>query len=304
MKLKNSLKKINVGNLGSFNVEIPVIKLGYGNPKITILTGLHGDEYSGLLILKELLNKIEVKKGTLQLIVCANPLARVTKTRETFTDFMDLNRAFPGDEKGSMTQKIAHKLLQILGDSNLVIDLHTMFLRTKPTPIFVSCRTSVDEKSIEALKAFGHENVWKVEAISETQYGQSLGAFLARQMIPHFALETDNINYITDEDLNSVVEGLKSVLAKNEMINSEIKNVEIKTFVRNRFYVSNSGIFIPHVKVNDEVNENDLIGYIISQEDFEMEEVRSSKSGFVSDINPKSFVLDGEHVYSIGVWNK
>ena len=103
-------------------MEIPVIKLGYGNPKITILTGLHGDEYSGLLILKELLNKIEVKKGTLQLIVCANPLARVTKTRETFTDFMDLNRAFPGDEKGSMTQKIAHKLLQNLGVSTDKLD--------------------------------------------------------------------------------------------------------------------------------------------------------------------------------------
>ncbi len=291
---------IKAGKVGHFDIEIPIIKIGNGNPKVTIMTGMHGDEFTGLLIIKKLIDQIELKAGTLQLILCANPLARFSKTRVSPIDLVDINRVFPGDNNGSITNRIAHKLMQIVGDSDLVIDLHTMSNRTKPLPIFVTCGNGIDAKTIDALRAFNQNKIWKVESSNENKYQQTLGALLARQMIPHFGLEMDNIDKISDEDIENVVDGLKNVLTKQKMIEGIVKEIELSFFKRNQFNAHHTGIFLPLKNIDDEINEGDVVGEVLDVNDFEIKEIRSLKKGFVCDILSKMFVHEGEHIFSVG----
>jgi uncharacterized protein len=296
------IKKINIGHVGDFEVGIPFIKIGQGSPKITILTGIHGDEHTGLLIIKRLLDQIELKKGTLQLILSANPLAKINLKRESSIDLLDLNRIFPGKKEGSITERMAHKLTQILCDNDLVIDLHTMKQKVKPTVIFVTCNTPVDERSLDAIKAFNVERVWKIKALSENNYNQSLGSFLARQMIPHFALETEDLERISQADLNTIHDGLENVMANLGMVDKEIKKSDIKSFKRNKMNAGTTGVFIPLKEVDAIINFGDVVGNILSLQDFKIKPINSLKAGFISDIKTKVFVHEGDHIFSIGEW--
>lgn len=298
---KLDIKRIKVGKFGHFDVELPFVKLGSGNPKLSIITGMHGDEYSGLLILKYLLDEIEVKKGTLQIILSANPLARAQKKRECYTDLLDLNRIFPGKQEGSITERIAHKILSIIGDSDLFIDLHTMLTRVTPTVIHVSCGNLVDSKTLEYIKSFNHEKVWKIETTKEQVYGQSLCAFLSRQMIPNFAVEMDNIEKISDLHLQNIIGGLKSVMSKLGMINGQINSCEPKYFKRIKVHGNHSGIFIPLKDVDFEINEGDIVAQILDIDDFQFKYIKASQTGFVCDIGERQFVTEGDHIFSLGV---
>ncbi len=300
MEEKNKIQKISIGRAGHFDVEIPIIRIGSGSPKITILTGMHGDEFSGLLIIKEFLDKLELKSGTLQAILCANPLARFSKTRESPIDLMDLNRCFPGNPKGTITERLANKLTHIITDSELVIDIHNMCNRTKPTSLMISCSNKTDEKTTESIKAFNCGRVWKIQATSEEKYSQTLGAFLARQMIPHFAVEVDSIEIINEEDINTVINGLENVLAKFKMVDKNVMEKEIKYFSRTQLFSHTPGIFIPLKEIDDELKEGDIIGEIINLHEFIKEPVISQHKGFISDISSRKFVHEGGHIASIG----
>ncbi len=296
------IKKVNVGKVGHFDIEIPVLKVGNGNPKLTLITGMHGDEYTGLLIIKRLIDELTLEKGTLQIILSANPLARSIKKRESLHDSLDLNRTFPGSQKGTITERIAHKLLYIIGDNDLLIDLHTMQNNTKPTVIFINCNNETDKKSWEYIKCFNHERVWQITTTEDSDkiYGQSLCAFLSRQHVPSFALEINNVGRVGEKDIENSVNGLKSVMSKMGMINGEYKVCSPVCFKRNKIYGDYSGIFIPLKEVDDKITPNDLIGQILDIHDLKIKDVKPPISGFICDITGQSFVNEGDHIFSIG----
>ncbi len=296
-----NIKKISVGKYGHFDIEVPFLRLGNGNPKLTMLTGMHGDEYSGLLILRKLLNEVELLQGTLQVIFSANPLARAQKRRETEADLLDLNRVFPGKENGSITERIAHKIVSVVGDSDLVIDLHTMKSRVSPTVIQISCKGGVDEKCADYIKAFNNEKVWLIETTNEVRYAQTMCSFLSRQLVPNFGIETNNVDKISENDVGKIIDGLKSVMAKLGMIEYDIKNCEPKFFRREKIYGHYSGIFIPLKEPDSEIAEGELVGYIMDVHDMQLKEVVSQKNGFISDIHARHFVNEGDHIYSLGI---
>lgn len=295
------IKKIKAGKYGHFDIEIPLLKIGNGNPKLTILTGMHGDEYSGLLILRKFLDEAELLKGTLQVIFSANPLARAQKRRETEADLLDLNRVFPGKEDGSITERIAHKITSIVGDSDLVIDLHTMKSRVTPTVIQISCKTDVDEKCREYVRAFNNEKVWFIETTNEGRYVQTMCSFLSRQLIPNFGIEVNNVDKISGDDIDKIIDGLKSIMAKLGMTNYDIKSCEPKLFRREKVYGHYSGIFIPVKEPDSEITVGEIVGHIMDTHDMQLKEVISQKNGFISDIHTKCFVNEGDHLYSLGI---
>ncbi len=72
---------------------------------------IHGDELNGVEIAEQLTNAIEPKKlkGTLIVVPIVNVFGFIHKSRY-LPDRRDLNRCFPGSEKGSLTSRIAHLL--------------------------------------------------------------------------------------------------------------------------------------------------------------------------------------------------
>ena len=133
-------KKIAAGSSGT--VEIPVanlythtpvhlpVRVLHGKrdgPVLWVSAALHGDEINGVEIVRRVLRHTSMKRlsGTLIAVPIVNTLAFLHQSRY-LPDRRDLNRSFPGSERGSLAARLAHKFLQeVVGRSDYGIDLHT-----------------------------------------------------------------------------------------------------------------------------------------------------------------------------------
>ena len=123
-------------------VETPVTVLASGQPLVLtthvlrgagsgrtvgIVSGLHGDEFSTaelVLSLLPLLPPVDIADR------CSGadgqPPTFETGTRSTTLDMANLNRVFPGSSSGTVTEMLAHTLIQdVLAVCDVIIDLHS-----------------------------------------------------------------------------------------------------------------------------------------------------------------------------------
>lgn len=122
-------REIPIGVTSAFGTSNLLMgEIGKGAPATLITAGIHGDEGPwGAWAIQKLLSSIgeDDLRGFLRVVPMANPLAMAADKRNAPVDQLDLNRAFPGDEQGSYTERIAHILATAgLEDIDAVIDLH------------------------------------------------------------------------------------------------------------------------------------------------------------------------------------
>lgn len=112
---------------GSIMIPITVIKNGDG-PTALLTGGNHGDEYEGPLALFDLVNAIGDRDVTGRVIVIPvmNVPAFHAGRRTSPIDGVNLNRAFPGNPLGTVTQKLADYFqCTLLPMADYVLDFHS-----------------------------------------------------------------------------------------------------------------------------------------------------------------------------------
>lgn len=95
-------------------------------PRLFVSAAIHGDEIIGTEIIRRLmkLKKIRKLKGTLIAVPVVNVYGFLKQSRYS-PDRRDLNRYFPGSEKGSLTSQLADIFIdEIVNNSTHGIDLH------------------------------------------------------------------------------------------------------------------------------------------------------------------------------------
>lgn len=97
-------------------------------PTIVAIGGTHGDEYEGPVGLKNLTRELDPQQlaaGRLIVIPVLNVPAFRAAQRGSPLDGGNMNRVFPGDANGTITQRIARFLTdEVLTRADVVIDLH------------------------------------------------------------------------------------------------------------------------------------------------------------------------------------
>jgi len=96
-------------------------------PTVFVSAGVHGDEVIGVEIVRRLLTTPHLAslRGTLICIPIVNTFGFLNRARY-LPDRRDLNRSFPGSEKGSLASRLADIFLrEIVARSDLGIDLHS-----------------------------------------------------------------------------------------------------------------------------------------------------------------------------------
>ena len=112
----------------SSQIDLTVGEVGSGSPLALVTAGVHGDEGPwGAWAIRKLLEQTLMDElvGTLRIVPTSNPLAMEADSRNAPLDVLDLNRVFPGDAKGSHTERLAAVLVeQAVTGADVVIDLH------------------------------------------------------------------------------------------------------------------------------------------------------------------------------------
>ena len=127
-----SVENLRIAFTDSLNnntfVPISIIKGKKKGPVFTMVAGVHGYEYPPIIAVQELLQEIIANEltGTLIVIPIASTNSFFTRTPfKNANDGVNLNGAFPGDAKGTVTQQIAHFVTTaIIPKTDVFIDIH------------------------------------------------------------------------------------------------------------------------------------------------------------------------------------
>jgi predicted deacylase len=145
---------------GVTRLPIAVIANGKG-PTVILEGGNHGDEYEGPIIISELARELDPAaiNGRLILMPAVNVHAVMGGQRTSPVDGLNLNRTFPGDPRGTITEQISAFMAQeIFPRGNAFVDLHsggTSLDIIASAVIEPAEDKALLRKNIEAAKAFG-----------------------------------------------------------------------------------------------------------------------------------------------------
>ncbi|HUH25460.1 MAG TPA: succinylglutamate desuccinylase/aspartoacylase family protein, partial [Flavobacterium sp.] len=107
---------LNIATLHTMTeLKVPVIvsRSIYDGPTVLLSAGLHGDELTGIEIVRQMIRRgINYPAcGTIICIPLINVFGFVNQERD-FPDGRDLNRVFPGSANGSLASRFAYHLMQ------------------------------------------------------------------------------------------------------------------------------------------------------------------------------------------------
>jgi predicted deacylase len=114
---------------GSYLIPLSVLVGSQAKPGrgLVAVGSTHGNEYEGPAALKHLARELSLDQvlGRVILVPVLNAVAFKSGRRDTPDDGVNLNRAFPGDPRGSVTSRIADLVTRfILPQVHVVLDLH------------------------------------------------------------------------------------------------------------------------------------------------------------------------------------
>jgi predicted deacylase len=294
--------------------EIPVrvVQGRKPGPCLLILAAVHGDEYDGVRTVIELCRELtpEQLRGTVMMVPVANVPAYRNKSRETPIDGRNLAREFPGDPKGTFTQRLAwHLDRALIARADFLLDYHSAGMDTEiPTLVgyYHNDETAHGRASRAAAEAFGMETVWAHPTVNP---GRTISAATARG-IPWLYTETGGGRRIRADEQAKYREGAYRLLHHLGMLaDPPARLTRPQPPVRTRlwgdgnfdfsFTSETGGFFIPAVRLLDRVRQGDRIGTIHGMFGETLADVCAPSDGVVVALAAQPVVEPGGVVFAL-----
>lgn len=149
---------------GLVHLQSHVIAGQEPGPHLLITGGVHGDEWEPMVAIRRLIDLPELAtiRGQLTLVPVVNEAAFARGNRVA-EDGLDLARTCPGKADGSITERTAHALSQLIQTADYYIDLHTGGTALTVFPLagyVLHPRADVLDKQRAMARAFGLPVVW------------------------------------------------------------------------------------------------------------------------------------------------
>lgn len=255
-------------------LEIKKNRLESGNSRkkkrLSISTGIHGDELEGQYVCYELIRRInehpEYLDGIVDIYPAMNPLGIDSITRGIPAFDLDMNRVFPGNQDGSMTEYVAAKIIEDLMGSDLVIDIHAsnIFLTEIPQ---VRINELHRDTLVPMAKKLNIDLIWIHS--SSTVLESTLAYSLNSRNTPTLVVEMGVGMRITKKYCDQLVSGIFSVMKELGIWSGPIKEPRRPLFASEEDSVvflnaPVSGIFISQASHGDYLKKGDVVGSIVN----------------------------------------
>lgn len=298
---------LEVGDVSSLSVRLPVVTLGSGRPILTCLCGVHGDETTSVAAVYRVVERMKTHAdfhGSIRFVTAANPLAQAVRARLGPVDLLDLNRCGRGMSEGSLTKRVAHVLGGLLGESNFVVDLHEFEMETPTMAIFVpSGEPPLDNMVLSQISAFGPETVWAMDvarAEEATYRGSLLSAALAAG-VPGFAVETSHAWIAADSAIDAVAAGLVRVAQRLGIVQGTPRLSQPVAYRRQEMTAKSAGLWLPARQPLQRVEAGSSVGRIVGLDLVNSTNVKSPVDGIIVQIARRTLVGTGSSVFALGI---
>ncbi len=283
-------------------IELPihVIHGKREGPRLFVSAAIHGDELNGVEIIRRLLKQKSLHniKGTLIAIPIVNMFGLIQHSRY-LPDRRDLNRSFPGSEKGPLASRLANIFTEsIIKQCTHGIDLHTGALHRTNLP---QIRADLDDEETNDLaRAFGVPVL-----INSNLRDGSLREAAAELGVKSLLYEAGEALRFDDFSITVGLKGILNVMRKLGMLRQGKQKEAKEPFIAR----SSAWLRAPHggvlrniQKLGKHVDKGELIGTISDPTDiFNDTEypIHAVRAGIIIGKTNLPLVNEGDALYHI-----
>jgi len=292
------------------SVPFTVINGSKKGKVLALVAGVHGYEYPPILALyrlKKMINPGSLS-GTLVLIHIANlPAFQKRIIYYNPYDWKNLNRVFPGDPQGTISQRIAFVLKkEVIEKCDYLIDLHCGDGNEALIPYaywMIKGKQEIDKVTKEMLLAFGLKYIiidkTRSEDLSHSKYLGNTAILLSKPAI------TTESGYLGKTDEISIVrnvKGILNVMKLFKMIEGEPEFITEPVWIEpyEVIYSAHDGLFYPLTKMGYYVAKGEKVGFITDYLGKIKEEVRAPFRGIILYIINTPPISKGEPLFEVG----
>lgn len=268
--------------------------------RISIVTGIHGDELEGQYVCFELQRRIEQNKecltGIVDIYPAMNPLGIDSITRGIPAFDLDMNRLFPGDIDGSMLEYVVARIMEDVAGSDCVLDIHASNIYLTEIPQ-IRINELHQDILVPMAEAANVDFIWihGASTVLESTFAYSLNHIGT----PVLVVEMGVGMRITRTYGDQMVDGIFHLMKKMGIWNGEVKSVRkpiISRKLEDVCYLNASvgGVFIPNVEHGAKLKKDEIIGQIVDPLCGKvLDEVRTPEDGMLFTIRDYPVVVEG-----------
>ena len=192
--------------------------------RISIVTGIHGDELEGQYVCFELIRRIEAQKekltGIVDIYPAMNPLGIDSITRGIPAFDLDMNRLFPGNEEGDMTEYLAAKIIEDIEGSDVCMDIHASNIYLTEIPQ-IRINELHKEKLVPLAAMVNVDFIWVhgASTVLESTFAYSLNS----RNVPTLVVEMGVGMRITQNYCGQLTDGIMNLMREMGIWQGETK---------------------------------------------------------------------------------
>jgi N-alpha-acetyl-L-2,4-diaminobutyrate deacetylase len=293
------------------SVMIPIIQIKNGEGSTALLTGAnHGDEYEGTVALLSFAERTDFSNihGRILIIPAMNYPAFQKGTRVSPIDSVNLNRAFPGNPNGTLTQIIADYFSRtLLPMADYVLDIHSGGKTLEFLP-FAACHLLEDSEQQQRCRAARDAfqapyQVMMLDIDAESMYdtqAENMGKVFVTTELGGGGTTTPRSIAIAKRGVDNFL--IHSGIMRGELLACDEEIVELDMADSNCYlFAQHAGLLEPSVSLGDIVQQGDLMAKIHTTERTGVLPIEyyAKQSGLIISRHVPSLVKMGDCLYVI-----
>lgn len=292
------------------HVMVPVCIVTNGDGPTALITGAnHGDEYEGPIAIRRFLSGLDAAEinGRLITIPTLNHPAFLSATRTSPIDGVNLNRAFPGNPSGTVSQKLAAFVNDhLIPQADIVLDFHSGGKTLDFLPMAISHildDPEQDRRCAMAARAFSAPYTARLREIDDT--GMLDGA-AERAGKTFVTTEIGGAGTTTAQSAEIAYMGLWRVLAFHGICKSNYAPEPSRALDLSDpdgFHFSqHGGLFHPQADLGDHVEADQTLAHIYHPEDLQTQPkpIRAQRPGILAARHVPGLIKPGDCAFVIG----
>lgn len=283
-------------------VEIPalIVRGDHPGPTLCLTAGVHGDELSGVEIVREAF--VGVNPRELRGMLIGLPVVNIHGFRRSsryLPDRRDLNRYFPGNTEGSSASRIAAAVFErVVRHCSALVDFHTgSFHRTNLPQIRADLSS---ERILELAESFG-------AGVVVHGYGPqgTLRRAATEAGIPAITYEAGEPMRFQRDEIARGVDGVRRLMRALGMEvvpgGAEFMGPQHVYYQSRWVRVNDGGIFITERALGDRIRGGEVLGSVVDPISNQRTEVHAPFDGHVIGMAFSQVVIPGFAAFHIGI---
>lgn len=283
------------------SIPVEIINGKQAGPVLMVNAAIHGDELNGVEIVRQLINTIDAEKlkGTIIAVPIVNVLGFIHKSRY-LPDRRDLNRCFPGSEKGSLASRMANTFFsQVAKRCDYILDLHTGAIHRTNLP---QIRADLSNpETLRIAQAFATPVI--VDAPLRDGSLRSEAERLGIAVLTYEAGEALRFEPIC---INAGFIGVQRVMQAIGMLRSSRKKLPTPMIAKSTSWLraENNGILRTVVTLGEKVEKGQVLAYISAPLGHCEIELIARKGGIVIGQQTLPLVNEGDAIFHLAYFEQ